>query len=278
MTDAGLREFLEASYHRFNRSEYIDPDPLLVAREYGDVRDREIAGLVASCLAVGRAQLIVQASRDILSRMHDSPRAFLEASSRRQLRSAFDGFRYRFFSGDDIAALLFGVKLALGGKAGSGGARDGSDTVPLGSLFSSCVNAGDETVADGLSRFIAEISGPASFAKNLLPSPANGSACKRPLLYLRWMIRADAVDPGGWDAALTPLLVQPMDTHMTWVAERLSFAACKSAPNLKTALEVTRRFREISPADPVRYDFALTRPGIREDLDRDEWFRSCSAT
>jgi len=263
MTGDFLREFLEASYTRFNRFEYIDPDPLLVAREYGGVRDREIAGLVASCLAVGRAPLIVLAARDILNRMQGSPRAFLDASSHRDLRAAFSGFRYRFFSGDDIAALLFGVKSAL----------DGSGT--LGGLFSSCVKAGDETVLAGLSGFIDAIAGPVPFAKNLLPSPANGSACKRPLLFLRWMVRSDDVDPGGWDAAFMPLLVQPMDTHMTWVAGRLSFAACTSPPNLKTALEVTRRFREISPSDPVKYDFALTRPGIREDLDRDDWFRSC---
>jgi len=267
MTDAFLRDFLEASYLRFNRSEYINPDPLLVVREYGDVRDREIAGLVASSLAVGRAPLIVQAARDILSRMHHSPRAFLDASNHRELHAVFAGFRYRFFSGDDIAALLVGVKTAIGSSAGDR---------TLGGLFSSCVKAGDETVLDALSRFVGEISGPMPFAKNLLPSPVNGSACKRPLLYLRWMVRSDDVDPGGWDAGLAPLLVQPMDTHMTWVAERLSFTSCKSAPNLKTALEVTRRFRDISPADPVKYDFALTRPGIREDLDRDDWFRSCS--
>jgi len=275
MNDGLLREFLEASYDRFNRSEYIDPDPLLVAREYGEVRDREIAGLVASCLAVGRAPLIVLAARDVLDRMQGSPRAFLDASSHRELRAVFAGFRYRFFSGDDIAALLYGVKLALGGQPGTGGAHGGSDAGTLGDLFSTCVKAGDETVLDALSRFIAAITGPVPFANNLLPSPVNGSACKRPLLYLRWMIRSDDVDPGGWDAAFMPLLVQPMDTHMTWVAGRLCFAACKRVPNLKTALEGTRRFRDLSPADPVKYDFALTRPGIRDDLDRDDWFRSC---
>jgi hypothetical protein len=35
---------------------------------------------------------------------------------------------------------------------------------------------------------------------------------------------------------------------------------------LKTALEMTGAFRGISPDDPVRYDFALTRASMRGEL------------
>jgi hypothetical protein len=35
---------------------------------------------------------------------------------------------------------------------------------------------------------------------------------------------------------------------------------------MATAVEITDAFREISPQDPVKYDFALTRFGIRSDL------------
>ena len=38
--------------------------------------------------------------------------------------------------------------------------------------------------------------------------------------------------------------------------------------DMRTALEITRAFRSIAPEDPVRYDFALTRFGIRSDLHR----------
>jgi len=33
----------------------------------------------------------------------------------------------------------------------------------------------------------------------------------------------------------------------------------------KTALEITRNFAQIEPADPVKYDFCLSRIGIIED-------------
>jgi uncharacterized protein (TIGR02757 family) len=276
-----LKGFLEHSYSTFNRPEFIDPDPLLVAREFASVEDREIAALVASCLAVGSAPLIVKASRDIISRMENQPRAFLESAGTDRKRgggkkggayadlaSAFRGFKYRFFTGDDIASLLFGVREVLGTRGTLGGA------------FSSCMKSGDETVLGALEGFIGEIvraRGAHDFAKNLLPSPEGKSACKRPLLFLRWMVRSDAVDPGGWDRSLTSALVQPMDTHMTWVAERFCFIPGGRPANLKTAIEVTRRFRELNEADPVKYDFCLTRPGIHPELSREDWFCGLNA-
>ncbi|MBQ9595493.1 MAG: DUF2400 family protein, partial [Synergistaceae bacterium] len=36
--------------------------------------------------------------------------------------------------------------------------------------------------------------------------------------------------------------------------------------DLKTAIEITDSFRKISPDDPTKYDFVLTRFGIRAGL------------
>ncbi|MBN2565203.1 MAG: DUF2400 family protein, partial [Candidatus Eisenbacteria bacterium] len=47
---------------------------------------------------------------------------------------------------------------------------------------------------------------------------------------------------------------------------RLGLTERKQA-DLRTALEITEGFRRIRPDDPVRYDFALTRLGIRTDVD-----------
>ena len=45
------------------------------------------------------------------------------------------------------------------------------------------------------------------------------------------------------------------------VGVRLGFTQRKQA-DAKTALEITDGFRRMCPDDPVKYDFALTRPGI----------------
>lgn len=102
--------------------------------------------------------------------------------------------------------------------------------------------------------------------KNLLPDPADGSACKRLFLFFRWMVRSDDIDPGGWDSVSPSRLIVPLDVHMVRTCrEKLGFLdkmRPSASPTLRDALEVTRQFALYSPSDPVKYDFALTRPGI----------------
>jgi hypothetical protein len=43
----------------------------------------------------------------------------------------------------------------------------------------------------------------------------------------------------------------------------------KQQANMRTALEITTGFRRIIPDDPVKYDFVLTRFGIRDDMNID---------
>jgi hypothetical protein len=41
---------LQRLYRKYNRRCYVDPDPLVFLYRYRDIRDREIAGLIASSL------------------------------------------------------------------------------------------------------------------------------------------------------------------------------------------------------------------------------------
>jgi uncharacterized protein (TIGR02757 family) len=99
---------------------------------------------------------------------------------------------------------------------------------------------------------------------NLLPAPKNGSACKRLFLFLRWMVRRDAVDPGGWERISPSELVLPLDVHLHRISLALGLTA-RTVPDLKAALEVTGALRNFDPDDPVRFDFSLARLGIRSD-------------
>jgi uncharacterized protein (TIGR02757 family) len=85
-------------------------------------------------------------------------------------------------------------------------------------------------------------------------------------LFLRWMVRRDRVDPGGWDGIPCSNLIIPLDTHMHRISLALNLTKRKQA-NMNTALAITSCFKKIVPEDPVKYDFALTRLGIRGDLD-----------
>ena len=126
-----------------------------------------------------------------------------------------------------------------------------------------------------LAEFVEELSSVfAGKPRSLLPSPRAGSACKRHNLFLRWMVRSDAVDPGGWMDIPSAKLIVPVDVHMHRISLQIGLTKRKQA-NLRTALEITAAFRSIAPEDPVRYDFALTRLGIRNDTDPESFIDLC---
>lgn len=262
---ACLRDELERLYREYNRPEWISPDPLECVIRFRNPQDREIAALVASSLAYGRVRQILKSVRKVLDRLGESPRSALENTSRPQLERDFSSFRHRFTAGEDLVDLLWGArKLCL---------RHGG----LESAFLSC-SAPGETYLHELESFIRSLEeeGGTKRKNSLLCRPSLGSACKRHWLFLKWMVRSDAVDPGGWNRCDPARLVIPLDTHMHRIGRALAFTR-RNAADLKSAMEITRSFRVIAPRDPARYDFVLTRFGIREDLSWKDFLRGCKA-
>jgi uncharacterized protein (TIGR02757 family) len=251
-------------YETYNRREFVHPDPLEFLYDYDDILDREIVGLVASSLAYGNVRQILKSVRRVLDRM-ESPRRFLENASLASLSRIFGDFKHRFTTGEELAALLNAVKRVV--------QRHGS----LGTCFSQGFKESDETTIPALSAFVAELASEfESKPRSLLPSPRAGSACKRLNLYLRWMIRRDAVDPGGWDDVPASKLIMPLDVHVHRISLKLRLTERKQA-DLRAACEITEAFRRIEPEDPVRYDFCLSRLGIRDDLDPEQFLKACGA-
>jgi len=247
-------EELESIYGALNRREYVHPDPLEFLYRYESLADREVAGIVAASLAYGRVKQILASVESALSVLGARPSVFLADAGGRRLERLYDGFKHRFTTGDEMAHLL--------GSVSDMQAAHGS----LGARFAALVEPQDETVAPALERFVAELrGGPWCGKSSVLPAPEKGSACKRLHLFLRWMVRRDDVDPGGWDELPEAMLVVPLDTHMHRLSRLFGFTARKQA-DLRTALEVTDAFRAFAPDDPVKYDFALTRLGIRDDV------------
>ena len=46
--------------------------------------------------------------------------------------------------------------------------------------------------------------------------------------------------------------------------------------DMRTAIDITHGFRRFVPHDPIRYDFVLTRLGIRDDMDLDDFLKDCA--
>ena len=248
-------KYLDSLYVKYNRREFVNPDPLQFLYDYPDVRDREVAGLIASSLAFGRVAQIVRSVGIVLRRLEPSPTAFLEAAAPGSIRTMFGDFIHRFVTGADLAEMLLAVKRVI--------RRYGS----LHMCFLNGFDADDETVLPALAAFVSELSAETNGRRNyLLPSPERGSACKRLNLFLRWMVRKDDVDPGGWHEVSPSMLIVPLDVHMHRACRALGLTERKGA-DMRTAVEITDAFREIAPEDPVRYDFCLTRPGISGNVD-----------
>ncbi len=249
----GLHSWLEAIYGRWNRREFVHPDPLEFLYDYPDVREREIVAFVASSLAYGRVKQILRSVSMVLERMGPSPRAFLLDTPLESIRRGLGDFRHRFTSGEGLASMLAGLKGVI--------QRYGS----LEGCFLSHARERDTTILQALCAFVEELSLPLDGAASiLLASPSGASACKKLNLFLRWMVRRDQVDPGGWEGISPSKLIVPLDTHMHKVGIRLGMTRRRQA-DMRTALEITAGFRTMAPEDPVRYDFVLTRPGIWGD-------------
>lgn len=245
-----LTRILEHLYRRYQRRVYVHPDPVEFLYGYENAADREITGLVAASLAYGRVTQILRSVASVLALMGPSPSRYLEDAKKKELLRTFRHFKHRFSTGEELVELLAGIRRVLD-KYGT-----------LYACMKHHFSKGDDTVVPALTHFTEELrSACASSCNSLLPLPTAGSACKRLNLYLRWMVRRDGVDVGDWEDILPSKLVVPLDTHMHRISIALGFTK-RSQANMKTALEITAAFRTIAPADPVRYDFILTRPGI----------------
>lgn len=251
-----LAGVLESLYRTYNTRDYVDPDPLVFLYRYPDVREREIAGLIAALFAYGRVSQIMKTVGFILDTMGPSPRDYLLCSGLTDLARDFRGFKYRFTTAEHLVALMAGIRSILRGSGS------------LHACFLEGMVPGDSSILPALSRFIRNLQ-TCGDTGILTADPARNSACKRNHLFLRWMVRNDTVDPGGWHGISPSCLMVPLDTHMHRAGTLLGFTRRKQG-DVRTAMEITRGFLELSPDDPVRYDFCLTRFGIRQEMTMEE--------
>jgi uncharacterized protein (TIGR02757 family) len=241
---------LDIWYGRYNRRDQVHPDPLVFLYAYPDIRDREIAGMIASCLAYGRVAQIYKSLNAVLKNMGASPYQFLKHSTRRSLTEVYAGFSHRFATAENLVGLMLAIKKVMN-QYGS-----------IHECFLSGMTVDADTVLPALTQFAAAFTGGNSqMLGHLIPLPERGSACKRLNLFLRWMVRKDEVDPGGWDQVPASKLIIPLDVHMHRVGIYLGFTQRKQS-DMRTALEITRAFGRFVPADPLRYDFTLCRMGM----------------
>jgi uncharacterized protein (TIGR02757 family) len=214
-------------------------DPIQIVRRYPDLADREIVAFVAAGLAFGRVASVMASVETVCRIMGPSPAAFVRGFDARRDGAVLRPFVHRWVKGPELIALFTTLGRMLD---------------EFGSL-EACFAAGyDDTHADlapAIEAFAARAGKSYFFAR-----PSTGSACKRMNLFLRWMIRRDAVDPGGWTRIPASKLLVPLDTHTIRVGRCLQLTR-RTSPGWRMAADITNALRASDPDDPVRYDFAL---------------------
>jgi uncharacterized protein (TIGR02757 family) len=252
------RGVLDAQYDDFNRSDSAT-DPVQLVRRYIDPRDVEIAGFCAAALAFGRVASVIQSIERLFAILGPSPHTFVrrfEPSRHPELRPLV----HRWVGGRDLAALLLILRRMI------------EDAGSLEGFFLERYSEADPDIGPALDAFcrralefdLSPVYGRSRGRPGVchfFPRPSGGSACKRLNLFLRWMVRHDAVDLGVWTRVPASKLIVPLDTHVIRLGKCLRLTQ-RVTPGWKMAAEITEALRTLSPGDPVRYDFSLCHIGM----------------
>jgi uncharacterized protein (TIGR02757 family) len=219
-----------------------------------------VVGFCAAALAFGRVTSVLQSIERLLQIMGDHPAEYVRKFEPGRESAKFRGLVHRWTRGPDLVALLWILKQMLD-RSGSlesyflEGAVPGAVDVgaPL-DEFSRRAQAVDLRPAYG--RVPARPGVCYFFAR-----PSGGSGCKRLNLFLRWMVRRDALDLGVWTRVSPAALIVPLDTHVIRLGRCLRLTRYTS-PGWRMAADITASLRRLDPDDPVKYDFALCHLGM----------------
>jgi uncharacterized protein (TIGR02757 family) len=251
---ASLKPALDRLYAAFDVADSA-VDPVNIVRRYPRVDDREIIAFVAAGLAFGRVASVIESIDDVRAVLGPSPARFVRRFDPETASRPLRALGHRWTRGADLVALVWVLRQLL--------ERHGS----LERAVADGLAPEAPDVGEALDRFTGDARsvdlGPAYGRVPRRPGvyfffsrPSAGSACKRLNLFLRWMVRQDAIDPGGWTRVPARQLVVPLDTHTIRTGRCLGLTR-RVSPGWLMAADVTEALRRLDPDDPVRYDFGL---------------------
>ena len=251
-----LRDYLDPLVRRFERSAFIEDDPISVPHAFDDPDDQVIMGLFASLLAWGRRDIMLRKLGELCERFEMRPAAFIRDFRMERDASRLEGFVHRTFNDQDLIGLVAALNTLTRGHSLEGIFAEGMST--------------EAPVRDGLEHFsrtlLDAVPGRPARINRHVARPSTGSACKRLNMFLRWMTRSGPVDLGRWTCLDPSQLMLPLDVHSGTQARAVGLLQRK-ANDWKAVEELTEACRRLDPADPCKYDFAFFGTGSSgEDL------------
>jgi uncharacterized protein (TIGR02757 family) len=235
-----LQEFLDFKAQQYEQPAFIATDPISLAHRFTQKEDIEIVAFFMAILAWGNRQSIIKSGEKLLAILGPEPQQYV--------LNYEDGdcpnFVHRTFNQVDLNGFLLGLKAIY----------------QQGDLENAFVTRHSQpTLFDHIcafrERFIPYLE-PRTLKH--IADPANGSAAKRLVMFLRWMVRSNAngVDFGLWNSIDRSQLMIPLDVHTGNIARKLGLLK-RSQNDWKTNEELIEILRAFDSADPAKYDFAL---------------------
>lgn len=241
---------------QYNHTRFIADDPISIPHRFHKKQDIEISAFFTSMLAWGRRSVIMQNASRLMLLMDNAPHEFILQHEEKDLKAFLD-FKHRTFQTTDLLYFIDFLK------------RHYSEQDSLEQAFSRFLTKKDQHIGPALEGF-AEYFFEAPYAptrtRKHIPSPLRNSACKRQIMFLRWMVRKDdrGVDFGLWNKIKPAQLLCPLDVHVDRIARRMGLLE-RTQSDWKAVLELGENLRRLDPEDPAKYDFALFGMGVLEN-------------
>jgi len=217
------------------------PDPLLIATPFRD----EYIALICAMYSYGSAVMIVK--------FLDTLDFSLLDQDVRAIQTSIINHYYRFQTTRDTQEIFITLQKL-------------KQTTSLESIFMQGYNQKHD-VMDGVFMLIDALysanpyrSRGYEFLIGKVSKKKPSAPYKRWHMFLRWMVRKDALDLGLWSHVDTQDLLIPLDTHTFNVGKKLGLIQRKTY-DFQAVLELTNALKALDPDDPVRFDFALYRLG-----------------
>jgi uncharacterized protein (TIGR02757 family) len=233
-----LKEFLDFKAAQYEQAQFIATDPISLAHRYSKKEDIEIVAFLMATIAWGNRQSIIKSGEKLLTILGPSPHEYVLHYNDGECPS----FIHRTFNQDDLNGFLLGLQALY---------RNGG----LQNAFKGEASYLDSYILHFRKQFVPFLK-PRSHKH--VADPSKGSAAKRIVMFLRWMVRSskNGVDFGLWNHIPLSALHVPLDVHTGNIARKLGLITRKQNDWL-TNLELQQQLLAFDPNDPAKYDFAL---------------------
>ncbi len=248
MTKSELKDFLDFKAEYYEQPKFVQDDPIQIPHRFSKKEDIEISALLVSTIAWGNRKSIIKSGEKLLKIMGNKPHDFILNYTERDFK-----FVHRTFNEIDLDFFFRSLKNIYLNHYGLEATFNGVSTL----------NNIKENILTFRKCFF-EVPFESRSSKHI-SNPDSGSASKRLVMFLRWMVRSSkkGVDFGLWKSVSSESLLIPLDVHTGNVALKLGLIQRKQN-DWKTNIELIEKLREFDSKDPAKYDFALFGLGAYE--------------